>query len=199
VKRCLGLLAGFVMVVALASCNTVANPARGQQEGPSGHAAETPVPEPAGSPIDWGSPLNGGITLSSTSQAAQYLQFSPATPDSLGAPSRVEVSDPKQWALEDRAVAWVYESSPYGTFAVVEAIPTLTQAELESMAGCPPDSTSCVRGATSLVKVNGVAALLITGPGSTEVRWLEGGHMFVVMGPSSTFTPSSATSVANKI
>lgn len=150
----------------------------------------------AGLPINWNNPLGVGVEVSSVQSVMGQLAFTPVQPPaSLGDAVGVFVSPP-EIDLQERAIGWVYQSSTYGRFFITEEISQTTQQELESLAGCDPN-TGCEGSWTVVTLQDGTRGLLIAGPASTGIVWLNGNLRFDVFGPPDTFTVSNATAVAN--
>jgi hypothetical protein len=81
----------------------------------------------------------------------------------------------------------------YGRLQVLEELSQTTQAELESLANCN-HSKGC-EGSWDLVTIrNGIRALVVTGPGSTFIAWLDHGE-----GPPAVLTRDEAITIANTL
>lgn len=154
--------------------------------------------------IDWDNPLQDGVLLTPENEGipgvVNYLRHY-VVPRYLGiprAPVKVFINDPTGEA--DSAAAWVYDDIDLGKFVVIEEVSQTNQAELESLATCPPDDSGCVSEGWSLVEIrDGVTALLIEGDVSNGVVWLEDELRFNVVGPSETFSSEDVIAVANAV
>jgi hypothetical protein len=153
----------------------------------------------SGPAFDWDNIVQNGLMVDDLAEAKGYLSFEPISPRSLGSPLRILVSDPAQFELDARSVGMEYKDPTYGHFWIIEKTTQTTQKELEGLVDQCKSSPKC-EGTWSVVEIrDGVRAVLIEGPPSTHLEWLESGVRVVVMGPPDEFTGDEAISVANAI
>jgi hypothetical protein len=149
--------------------------------------------------FDWDNIVRNGLTVDALAEAQGYLSFEPISPRSLGSPLRILVSDPAQFELDARSVGMEFKDPTYGHFWIIENASQTTQKELEGLVDQCKSSPKC-EGTWSVVDIrDGVRAVLIEGPPSTLLEWLESGLRVVVMGSPDEFTGDEAISVANAI
>jgi hypothetical protein len=183
------------------------------------------APEPP--PYFWTDPFGPDAVEVASADDARTA-FQPDVPDRLPDPNKIEETDPSQVSLVDRGIAWTYsDSAGSNPYILVEQIFNATQAELEGPAaqkpGCSaPDengSYECSGSGFSIKEIRGgVRALLSQGPEVTTIEWFEPLKLrqssdaekatsdlthpvldIRVMGPSKSFTPDEALSVANDV
>lgn len=151
-----------------------------------------------GPALDLTAPLAGVGVAVTPDEVAELVAFAPVDVSPLGTPDGVFVTDPRLAPQQARVVAWTFDHPTYGAFVLIQEPSQTTQEELESLAGCDPAS-GC-QGSWSLVELaSGRRALLIEGPASTALIWLDGGRRLTAMGPSGTFFPASAEAVAEAL
>jgi len=127
--------------------------------------------------------------------AANDLSFTPAYPGGVGAPSKIEVSDPSGLEPNQRALGLVYQDPSYGRFWVIEEVSETTESWLKGLASC--DHSSGCEGSWSLVTLkDGTTAVDFAGS-TNGVLWLYNGVRYDVFGPPATFSTDDALAVAN--
>lgn len=148
-----------------------------------------------GGEINWDQPFTDGVSASSASDASAHLPFKAVEADSVGTPSRIVLHDPQTVPSDKQAVGFIYHTTKWGVFRVLEEPTTESEAELESLAASCDPTAGC-EGTWKVVQLpSGSSALLIAGPATVGVLWISNGRKFDVYGPSSTFTVSAAESI----
>jgi hypothetical protein len=162
--------------------------------------------------INWANPLPGSSIASSPQAAAGMVAFPLLLPSHLPAPDSVYVASANSGSASDQEVAMVFKTSNYGQFMVLEDwIPSMTEQDLQARVNLNPGSAQSesdvitssgvtfslqtIRGGITAVLESPEAGSDGTAPLSLE--WLENGVNITVIGPSGSFTPASANSVAN--
>jgi hypothetical protein len=139
--------------------------------------------------------------------SAGSMPFSAFAPISAGAPMAVFVSKPAAYPKHHVEVVIEYDqSSPFGPFRVRESRrppqpgdATGTQSEASF---CQQEGGTCT---SKLIQLrSGRPAALLYGPdGPTSVSWIERFgryvYQFTVIGPRETFSPGTATAVADEV
>jgi hypothetical protein len=139
-----------------------------------------------------------GVSVTSAEEAQALVPFPVFLPDELGAPARLEVTDPASAAPEMRVVAAIYDHATYGRFWILVGITEMSEEELRSWADCDP-AAGC-EGSWTLVPIRGSEeAILIEGPLATAVVWLSGDLRYDVVGPAQTFGRAAALEVAAEV
>jgi hypothetical protein len=161
----------------------------GSNEGPSPRGGE-----PA---IDWDQPLGPGATqYPSVAAAASQLTFQPIMSIDLGSPFAVLVGAGADASTPNLAIE--FGASASNRFLITEAPSQTTQAALESLAAC--DASQGCEGTRSLIALaDGTNGLVVTGPSSNGILWLQSGLLMDVFGPPDSFSVSQAVSVANSL
>lgn len=189
-STCIGLFAVTAIAVALVHSS-------GSKSAASETTADLAGASEPGGAIDWDHPFTDGVNVPSVAAAGAVLPLTPVAPQSLGSPAKIVVHDPTQTPPDQAGVALVYHSPKYGTFEAIEDVTRTSETELAALAaGCDP-SNGC-EGTWKMVDLaGGKRALLVAGPQTTGLIWVDNGHRFDVYGPSGSFSVSTATSVAN--
>jgi hypothetical protein len=178
----LALLACITFGVALTACSSAANssPANGAEGGA--------VQRPAAGGSTWQNPI-GGVTVSSLTAAAQYVNFPLIAMPGLGNPSTILVT-PNQ-APADTVVVVQYQNSSSGLINVYEETTSMSSTDFQNMI----DSWVAVNGKpetegslTAVTLNNKLPALITTtADGSnSDIRWIQGGVEYTIDGPSVT-------------
>jgi hypothetical protein len=148
-------------------------------------------------PADWSKPLLiNAEAVRSIAAAKRRLPFPPVASPELVSKARIFVrAGPPRVG---RALDLMVYDPRYGRLQVLEELSQTTQAELESLANCN-HSKGC-EGSWDLVTIrNGIRALVVTGPGSTFIAWLDHGVRFTVEGPPAILTRDEAITIANTL
>jgi len=138
-----------------------------------------------------------GMT-STVGEAKREMGFEVLVPSLLGEPARVVITSPDSSPPRFRLTGFIYEDPEYGTYWVIEAVSETSQGELESLTECDP-AAGCEGSWTIAELPRGIRGVLVEGPITTFVMWLEGERRFDVIGPSETFDGSFATEVASNV
>jgi hypothetical protein len=140
---------------------------------------------------NWDHPIGGEAV--SLRKARQSVIFDVVVPRSLGDPKSIFATSPTEAATlpQDRAVAFVYDTSRYGRVNVVEHIPQVpldrydTQNQEVVELAASPD----VGGSAEIVVIRRSKKALATtaeDESRSSIFWLEGNIEIVVRGPSLT-------------
>jgi hypothetical protein len=152
--------------------------------------------------INWDNPIEG-VAVDSVAGAQAMVHFKVISPEGLGVPIGIYVTNPEAAQVNDRVVAFVYQTDFYGLVDVQEHIPDMGvdgyQADLERLAGL--SGSPGVRGSGELAQIrNGTTALITTaeGGGLSDIRWLQDQSIEVlVRGPN--LDAAQVEEIANKV
>jgi len=126
--------------------------------------------------------------------ASQQLPFKPIVSDKLGTPFKVLVTEGGDRSHPNFALE--FGTLVADRFLVVESPSQTTQAALESLALCDP-TQGCEGTRSVRALLHGARGLVVSGPGSNGILWLQNGLLVDVFGPPSTFSVAHAVEVAN--
>ena len=186
----LGVVGGLLL--ALIATATIA----------SGRSAPKLVPvrtengEQNGEKPNWDAPFVDSVSVPGLAVAASKVAFHPKAAAALGKASGTFVHG----SVPDRArqaVAFVYDHKTYGRYIVVE-LPTAMKPEAlaEMAAAC---QTGCEGSWTMIDLPNGLRGLLVAGPVSNGVVWVDGKVRFDLFGPAETFSVDAAKAMAAEL
>ncbi len=178
-----------LMVGACAKSTLSGHAASG--DGASSSPSDAGIPEAL--PVDWNSPLDGGISVTAD-EAAASLAFPPVFPRLLGTPAKILINSDVV-PVEHRAMGAEYTSDSGVQFWLMEQPTDWTNATLEGLSICP--SSGCLGTWKIFPLPDGNEALINAGSGSTAVTWVAGGVRFDIVGPPTTFTINDAVNEAS--
>ena len=158
-------------------------------------------PSLAGNRSLWLDPLIAGTVVPESTAMASvaFSAVSPSLPQSLGTLRQVDVTASSMPA-DGRAIAWAYQGSTVPFF--VEEAPA-TGISIRAEASCA-GSMNCPTAGKSLVRLQGGIEAFVgdgskNGGSATAVVFIRAGVLYSIEGPTSTFRPDLALSIANYI
>jgi len=143
---------------------------------------------------DWNaSPIQGGLSVASVTDAQTKLPFAPALPTNAAAPSKIYVTSPSATPSTEQGFAAVVDDPKYGIFQVFEQQSPMTEAQLEAWA---VNCNTCTL--QKVVTVGSQHFLIMASPGhGLSISWLTGVDLHTIMGPEQTFTEANALALAS--
>jgi hypothetical protein len=167
----------------------------------SGVASE----DPAGEGWDWTHALVDPAEVAGLDQAPN-LAFTPTEPIGLG-PALIEVSDPGYTVPEERAVAFVYDSSDIGRLWIIERVAPFTAKDLQQEIGLNASDGDVVApgsGKFSAIQLaDGTPAILTTqnppvdGSVPLTIEWIVGGVDYKLQGRQDSVSQEQAIQIAS--
>jgi hypothetical protein len=200
------VVAAAALALAAASCGASA---AGQGSGAtSSSVVGDSVPQIVSTVQDAGEPAVFPMkSLSGMTEVAQNtvpgsgsLPFNAVFPKSAGAPMGVFVSIAADSPPNEVTVDAEYDgSSPYGAFRLTEE-KTPPGAVTQSFIQQIPNICGTCSDARLIDLGGGIQGALLAGPDNpTSVTWLQGPFKMIVMGPSGSFSASTAETVAKEV
>jgi hypothetical protein len=149
--------------------------------------------------MNWDAPLAEASEVATVEDAARYLPFPIASPEGLGSPDQVLITDPAVVPLDFRVIGMKYQAASFERIWILVETSSTTQSELEGLAEqCNPDK-GC-QGVWRVVALeDGTTALVIDAPTSVAVIWLVDGLKVHVLGPPPDVLESEAIAFANQV
>lgn len=165
----------------------------------------TPLPAPAEEndppQINWDEPIPGGITIPAATigSVPGGLSFTPTVLMAMGEPALVRITNPLEWGLDDRTVAFLWRlgtgvvASDDRRVVLYEKKADITSANLQAIADNPPGPKENYK----IVTINGEKALFNFYNNIGRVRLIHDGVLYDLTGPA--LPPDDALRLAAKI